>query len=102
MRTDGADGQMIASSHFVGPLGAEWETFDSWSARIWDGSEQPLEAPRVRSDARDFYRALLETLRHGAPPPVDSRDTLHVVRVLEAIIASAASDGNPIEIAEAQ
>ena len=39
---------------------------------------------RAPGGAADFYRAVAATVREGAPVPVDPRDAVHVMTVLDA------------------
>jgi predicted dehydrogenase len=55
-----------------------------------EGIDEPL--PLERGNYKAFYERVAGWLLDGAPPPVDPRDSLLVMRVLEA--ARASSEGN--------
>ena len=46
--------------------------------------------PSERGRWSDFYAGVVEALRDGAPPPVDPRDAVEPLEVLEAARRSAA------------
>jgi scyllo-inositol 2-dehydrogenase (NADP+) len=60
----------------------------SWGRLVKGGESTPV--PSERGDWPRFYTALHRALRDGGPPPVDARDALAALRVLEAARESAA------------
>ena len=58
--------------------------------RLVDGDES-VAVPSERGDWPRFYALLLRALRDGDPPPVDPRDAVATLRVIEAARQSAAS-----------
>jgi scyllo-inositol 2-dehydrogenase (NADP+) len=56
--------------------------------------EQSVPVPPVPGDWRRFYELLRDALHEGGPPPVDPRDALATLRVLEA--ARRASAGRTV------
>ncbi|GAC1441183.1 MAG: Gfo/Idh/MocA family oxidoreductase [Solirubrobacteraceae bacterium] len=89
---DGLDGQegMLRS-------GRRPDAADRWGAEpeaAWGRLVSGESAAPVRSEPGDwpcFYRLLAEALRDGAPAPVDARDAVAALEVLEAARASSAS-----------
>ncbi|MGH8971109.1 MAG: Gfo/Idh/MocA family oxidoreductase [Actinomycetes bacterium] len=84
-----------AGAYVVANVGDEWSPHTDWADRD-DGHRGWLvhgeERHPVRREAGgwdDFYRAVLAMVRDGAPPPVDPRDAVHVVEVLDAARRSA-------------
>jgi predicted dehydrogenase len=75
------------------PRVAGWsdEPADRWGTlEVGDTSE------RVRTTAGDyprFYRALVESLRDGTPPPVDPAEALAALTIIEAARKSAETSG---------
>jgi predicted dehydrogenase len=53
--------------------------------------EESVPVPSERGDWPQFYALLVRALRDGDPPPVDPRDAMATLRVIEAARRSAAS-----------
>jgi predicted dehydrogenase len=70
--------------------GSEWgsEPESRWG-RLRSG-EESTPVPSERGDWPRFYALLVRALRDGGPPPVDPRDAVATLRVLEAARRSAA------------
>lgn len=66
-----------------------------WAA---GGSPVEVEAPEKAAYGIELLRAFLEARRRGTPPPATQHDALYVLKVAEAIYASARS-GARLEIA---
>ncbi|MEP6479143.1 MAG: Gfo/Idh/MocA family oxidoreductase [Rhodoglobus sp.] len=65
-----------------------------WGTVGIDGSDVGLtRVPTERGDYPAFYAGVAATLQHGAPPPVDPRDALEVVRIIERAHALSAIQG---------
>jgi hypothetical protein len=54
---------------------------DDWPVVGVTGAAGPV--PPERGDYPAFYRGVAEALRDGAPMPVDARDAVEVVGILE-------------------
>jgi predicted dehydrogenase len=52
--------------------------------------EERTPVPRAPGSHADFYRAVAEAVRRGVPMPVDPRDAVHVLEVIDAARRSAA------------
>jgi predicted dehydrogenase len=80
----GLDPQEDALAGGARPMGPGWgtEPEELWG-RLWDGSSER----RVRTEPGDYpayYRAIVESLRTGADPPVLVSDSVEGLEVLEA------------------
>ncbi len=70
--------------------GARPDTVDEWGKpEEWDygrliAGERSVPVPPEPGDWRRFYTLLRDALRSGGPPPVDPRDAVETLRVLEA------------------
>ena len=86
----GLDGQEAALAAGVRPGGPEWGRApeESWG-RLWDG-EGSRAVPTEPGDYPAFYAGVARSLRDGAPPPVDPRDSVAVLEVIEAARQDAA------------
>jgi predicted dehydrogenase len=73
------------------PDGPDWgtEPHDRWGVLAGDDGERPV--PTERGDYGRYYAALVATLRDGAPVPVDARDAVAGLAVIEAARRSAAT-----------
>jgi predicted dehydrogenase len=73
------------------PGGAAWgaEPEPRWG-RLVAGAEHRA-VPSERGDWPRFYADLRDALRSGGPPPVDPRDAVATLRVIEHARASAAT-----------
>jgi predicted dehydrogenase len=60
-----------------------------WGQLGIDGALEPV--PTRRGDYAAFYRLLADALLHGAPPPVDPRDSIGVIELIESIHSTVAS-----------
>lgn len=80
------DGQEDALRAGTSPLGEEWglEPVEAhaWIVRADDGTPRPH--PRQRGAWPEFYSAVAGTILDGTPPPVDARDVVADLRVIEA------------------
>ena len=56
---------------------------EEWGRLGLTGAESPVET--VRGDYAAFYRGLAGSLRDGAPAPVDPRDSLTVIELIESL-----------------
>lgn len=55
-----------------------------WGLLGVDGAEEPLvRVPTEAGAYPDFYAGVAQSILHGAPAPVDPRDALEVVRIIE-------------------
>ena len=73
------------------PCAVGWsdEPPDQWGQL---GAGAAIETVRTQPGAyTEFYRRLVEALRRGGPPPVDPRDAVATLNVIEAAQRSAAS-----------
>ncbi len=72
----------------------EWgsEPESRWGALV--KGEQSERVPSERGDWPRFYALLAAALRDGGPPPVDPRDAVTTLRVLEQARRSAADGGS--------
>lgn len=86
---DALDGQEDALRAGRTPRDPGWgeEPQQRWG-RLLRGDEQQL-VPSERGAWDAFYPAVAAALRDGAPPPVDPRDAVDVLRILEAARTSA-------------
>lgn len=68
--------------------GKSWGTVESdhWGLFGTEGDLHPI--PNERGDYPAFYRAMADTLCDGAPVPVDPRDAVETLRILERARAS--------------
>jgi predicted dehydrogenase len=64
----------------LGPWGIEDES--RWGRLVLGGESDPV--PSERGDWPSFYARLVGSLREGGPPPVDPRDAVAVLEVLDA------------------
>ncbi len=86
----GLDGQEAALAAGVRPGGPGWGRApeESWG-RLWDGTGSRA-VPTEPGDYPAFYAGVVRCLRDGAPPPVDPRDAVAVLEVIEAARDDAA------------
>jgi predicted dehydrogenase len=86
----GMDVQEAALRQGRGPDEGGWGEEDeaSWGVLGTDDDSSPV--PTERGDYRAFYARLVLALRQGGAPPVDPRDAVRGLRVIEAARASAA------------
>ena len=86
----GLDGQEAALAAGVRPGGAGWGRApeESWG-RLWDGTGSRA-VPTEAGDYPAFYAGVVRCLRDGAPPPVDPRDAVAGLEVIEAAREDAA------------
>ncbi|MGO4690094.1 Gfo/Idh/MocA family protein [Glaciibacter sp. 2TAF33] len=89
----GLDGQESALDHGASPadpgFGTEHES--TWGLIGIDGTLEPVPAEPGRYGA--FYAGLADTLLRGAPLPVDPRDSVQVIGIIEEIHRNATPDG---------
>lgn len=83
--TYGLDPQEAALKAGSGPddPGFGQKPAEGWGNLGLTGTETPVQT--LRGDYAAFYRRLAATLRDGASPPVDPRDSLAVIELIEAI-----------------
>lgn len=94
----GLDGQEDALRDGMRPDDPAWgrEPPDRWG-RLMDGEyERPIETEPGSWQA--FYRGVADSLRAGAPPPVDPREAVGVLEIIEAAFRSART-GDVVRIA---
>lgn len=65
------------------PGDADWGA-EADDALIVTGTESPQSIARARGDWPAYYRGVAASLRGEAPPPVDPRDVVQDLRVIEA------------------
>jgi scyllo-inositol 2-dehydrogenase (NADP+) len=91
----GLDGQEPALKHGASPVdpgfGAEDES--TWGLLGIDGALERVPAKRGRYGA--FYAGLADTLLRGAPLPVDPRDSVRVIGIIEEIHRKVSSGTRP-------
>ena len=63
---------------------AEWGRPEEWEYGRLIAGEQSVPVPPEPGDWPRFYELLRDALRDGGPPPVDPRDAVETLRVLEA------------------
>jgi scyllo-inositol 2-dehydrogenase (NADP+) len=87
----GLDVQEAALRAARAPHGPDWgeEPESAWGVLGADENVRPV--PTEPGDYRRFYAALVAAIRHGAPPPVDPRDAVASLQILEAARRSAHS-----------
>jgi scyllo-inositol 2-dehydrogenase (NADP+) len=61
-----------------------WGKPEGWEAGRLIAGERSVPVPPEPGDWPRFYSLLRDALRGGGPPPVDPRDTVETLRVLEA------------------
>ena len=71
----------------------------SWGRVGTDDASSVVET--LPGDYRRFYRAVVESLRQGAPPPVDPMDAVRVLGVLE-LARESARTGRVMAVAESR
>ena len=87
----GLDGQEPALADGGQPDAAGWgrEPEERWGTLASDDGERQVET--APGDYPAYYAGIAESLRTGAPPPVDPSDSIAVLRVIEAALRSARS-----------
>lgn len=80
---DSLDTQEDALRAGRSPLEADWGT-EVDDALIVTGTEPPRALVRERGRWPDYYRGVAASLRGEGPPPVDPRDVVQDLRVIEA------------------
>jgi scyllo-inositol 2-dehydrogenase (NADP+) len=91
---EGLDGQEEALRSGRRPGDGEpWgvEPPESWGSLVEGEHSEPV--PSLPGAWPEFYAQLVPALREGAPPPVDPRQAITVIEVLDAARASAAAGG---------
>lgn len=87
---DSLDGQEDALREGGDPRDPLWGAHAD-SARLVTGTEQPREIPRLPGAWPEYYRQVARSIQEGTPPPVDPRDVVADLRVIEAARESAAT-----------
>jgi predicted dehydrogenase len=87
---DGLDVQEDALRQGIRPGGADWgeEPADSWGTLV--SNDETTRVPTQRGDYTRFYAGMVTSIRDGAPVPVDPRDAIDGLDVIEAARRSAA------------
>lgn len=85
----GLDGQEAALRAGRAPRDPGWgeEPESEWG--VLGAGDHTRPVPTEPGDYRRFYAALVAAIRHGAPPPVDPRDAVASLQILEAARRSA-------------
>jgi len=94
----GLDNQepMLKEYRWPGSEGYGVTPESEWGVVGIDGSEQGLvPVPTEPGDYPAFYAGVAASIRDGAPSPVDPRDSLEVVRIIERAHAIAARAQRP-------
>jgi len=89
----GLDNQeaMLKEYRWPGSAGYGVTPESEWGVAGIDGSDEGvLPVPTERGDYPAFYAGVAASIRDGAPSPVDPRDSLEVVRIIEHAHAIAA------------
>lgn len=89
LRIESLDTQEDALRAGRSPLEASWGT-EADDALIVTGTDPARSLPRLSGRWPDYYRGVAASLRGEAPPPVDPRDVVANLRVIEAARDSAA------------
>ena len=81
----GRDGQEAALKGGATPVDPEYgvEPSEAWGVLGMDGALEPVPAERGQYDT--FYALLAEALLHGGPLPVDARDSVEVIRIIQQL-----------------
>jgi predicted dehydrogenase len=83
----GLDGQEpdLKVGRWPGSAGYGATAEADWGVLGVDHGDQPLQpVPTDLGGYPDFYARVAESIRHGTPMPVDARDALETVRIIEA------------------
>ena len=84
----GLDGQepMLKLAQWPGSAGYGVTPEAEWGTLGIDGASEPLaKIPTQLGDYPAFYEGVAASIRDGAPSPVDPRDALEVVRIIEEV-----------------
>lgn len=68
--------------------GKEARENDGWLHTEKNGKLIREQVPSLQGNYADYYEAIYQALRHGAPLPVTAEEGKNVIRVIEAAIAS--------------
>jgi predicted dehydrogenase len=92
-RSYGVDGQEDALAAGGDPADPRWGTEppERWGTVATAAGERLIESER--GDYAAYYAGIVEALRHGGEAPVDPRDSVTALEVIEAAIRSARSGG---------
>ncbi|WP_426561014.1 Gfo/Idh/MocA family protein [Angustibacter sp. McL0619] len=97
-RVLGREGSYVVTSFEAEPTAfADLGDLDDEHCGWLVAGEQRTPVPRAAGEAGDFYAAVVSALRSGEPMPVDPRDAVHVLRVLDGARVSAA-DGAVVAV----
>jgi scyllo-inositol 2-dehydrogenase (NADP+) len=94
----GEDVQEAALREGRAPGGEGWGTEPEEAWGLLDAGDAVRRVPTEPGAYQDFYRGVVAGLRDGAPPPVDPRDAVSALEVLEAARLSSA-EGRIVELA---
>jgi predicted dehydrogenase len=94
---DRLDGQEDALRSGARPGKGEWglEPAERWGSVVRGDERTPV--PSEPGNWPAFYEGVLAALRDGAPPPVDARDAVAVLEVLEAARRSS-DEGTTVSV----
>jgi predicted dehydrogenase len=86
---DGLDGQEAALADGARPGEGEWGRTppEAWGRLVDGASTRPVETEP--GDYPAFYAGVARSLRDGVPPPVDPRDSVTGLEIIEAARAAA-------------
>ena len=69
--------------------GKEARENDGWLHTEKNGAVIREQVPSLQGNYGDYYEAIYQTLRHGAPLPVTAEEGKNVIWVIEAAFLSA-------------
>ena len=81
---DPIEGQLVAGAR-IGQPGFGQRTSDADALVGVHGGDGERSVPLLTGDHGAFYRGVAATLIHGAPPPVQARDSVAVIELIETI-----------------
>jgi scyllo-inositol 2-dehydrogenase (NADP+) len=89
---EGADPQEARLGAGAMPSSDDWGTEDpAFCGRLRLAGSDEQRVPTLPGDYRLFYRAVVETISHGAPSPVSLEDVLCQTEIIEAALLSGES-----------
>lgn len=95
----GLDTQEDALLEGLSPRHEDWGLEPPDAVALFMGAEDsaPTSIERSRGAWPEYYAGVVRAIRDGAPPPVDTRDVVANLRVIEAIVLSA-DDNRVVEL----